>query len=199
MTTGKFSLQWVNDTASGFTRPMTSVRFNLRDPQGGWGLHGPSAGGLACERLHLDQVHIQFRPTTDIRIDEFRAGDDDKKDWRAETQEVYVRCTPGTRHPLLTRSLRQSISQESVREPNHSLTYSAALQVVPYTGLAEEDVWCRTYRPLRDLPVATDLSDCSELQVDLLWPLLQGHVMETAWWNVPDYRILRVICDFSYT
>ena len=86
-----------------------------------------------------------------------------------------------------------------MRDPNHSLTYSASLQVTPYTGLPEEDVWCRTYRPLRDIPVANDLVDCSELQLDLLWPLLQGDPINTVWWAVPDYRMLRVTCDFSYT
>lgn len=202
---GKFSLQWINDRDQAFQLPMGSVRFNLREPLGTGMSTTLGGGGLGGARLHLDQVHIQFRPTTDIALGEFRPGDDDKKDWRAETQALYVRCTPGERYPLLTRMVPSSlpfeerVHQNPSRFASHSLTFSAALNVVPFTGLPDEDVWCRTYRPVRDLPVVAELGSCSEIQLDLLWPLLQGDPAHTTWWTVPDYRILRVICDFSYT
>ena len=192
---GKFALQWVNDASGTYTRPMNTAVFTLRDPVS----TQMGDGGLSCAHLHLDQVHVQFRPTTSIGTGEFRTGDGAQKDWRAETQHLYVRTTPGVRHTLYTDGRPTEPPRNSTgRTPSRSLVYSSALTVTPYTGLAAEDVWCRTYRPVRDLPVLSSVDSLSEIQVDLLWPLLQGDPTAT-WWSVPDYRILRVICEFSYT
>lgn len=194
MTSGKFSLQWVNDSALNYKRSMNTAVFTLRDPMG----HGCHAsGGLTCTHLHLDQVHVHFRPTTQIQANEFLPGDRDDLDYRAETQQLYVRVTPGTRHVLFTDGTPASLTPETGRTVVRSLVYSTALSVGPSTGLTTEDPWVRTYRPVRDLPVLSHVADLSEIQLDLLWPTLHGdpNVASTI---VPDYRILRVIAEFSY-
>jgi hypothetical protein len=196
---GKFSLQWVNHTD--FKRPMCSVRFNLRDA-----LSQTGDGGLTCSRLHLDQVHIQFRPNgeagqpTAIQDSEYRLNDDRSKDWLAETLQLYVRVSPGERHTLYTSGRPvEDVDPSSVPHPQRSLVYSVALGAAHNTGFdLGGDAYCRSYRPLRDLPVLQNVMHLSEIQVDLLWPLLQGDP-SAAWWSVPDYRILRVLCEFSYT
>jgi hypothetical protein len=55
--------------------------------------------------------------------------------------------------------------------------------------------WNRTFRPLREIPLAYDLHMVSELTIELLWPVLQGNDRMMSW-RVPDYRIENVICDF---
>lgn len=191
MTSGKFSLQWVNDNTH--QKSMNTAVFTLRDTLNPY----TGDGGLTCERLHLDQVHIHFRPTTEIGTAEYRTGDNTDLDWRAETQQLYVRLNPGVRYVLYTDGTSNIRTEETGRHTQRSLVYSAALSVGPGTGLSSEDVWVRTYRPVRDLPVLTHVANLSELQVDLLWPLLQGD-SGAAWWSVPDYRILRVIAEFSF-
>lgn len=197
-TNGKFSLQWVNNTD--FTRPMCTARFNLRDA-----LSPHGEGGLTCSRLHLDQVHIHFRPngtSTDpvIQDAEYRPGDDRSKDYLAETLQLYVRLSPGDRHVLYTSGRADTTLSDpsSVPHPQRSLVYSTALTASHNTGFDQGgDAYCRSYRPIRDLPALQHVAHLSELQVDLLWPLLQGDSTNT-WWSVPDYRIYRVICEFSY-
>lgn len=193
----RFSLMWVNDSASNYSRPMSTCRMNLRDAGGD--AAGQSGGGLTCEALYLDQVHIQFRPESNIASTEFMTGDDATKNWRAETAELYARISPGRRSVCYTLGATQPLptsGSESVAvQPRASLVYTTALHVTPHMG-GNEDLYCRTYRPLRDLPVATRLQNVCELTVDLLWPLLQGDPRAAAWF-VPNYRIMRVICDFT--
>lgn len=190
MTSGKFSLQWVNDGT--FKRPMSSCRFNLRDVLSPYGM-----AGLTCRRLHLDQVHIQFRPsklsdgTANIQDDEFRTGDNRNYDWTNETLQLYVRVTPGESFVMYTLPAHSN-------EPERSLVYSAAMSAGYSTSATVPDAYCRTYRPIRDIPVLNHAHLLSELKVDLLWPLLQGDPAKTVWWSVPDYRLLRVTCEFSF-
>lgn len=198
MTSGKFSLQWVNN--GDFTRPMSTARFNLRDSLSP---HGES--GLSCTRLHLDQVHIQFRPskkadgTANIQDTELRSGDSRNYDWTNETLQLYVRLTPGERYVLYTSGVPiQETDPTIISSAPRSLVYSTVLSAGYSTAADTQDAYCRTYRPVRDLPVLRDTTQLTELQVDLLWPLLQGDPEHTVWWSVPDYRILRVICEFSY-
>lgn len=198
MASGKFSLQWVNNTDH--TRPMGSARFNLRDS-----LASQGEGGLTCGRLHLDQVHIHFRPpgtatSPVIADDEFTRGDNRDLEWVNETLQLYVRITPGERYTLYTSPKETPAYQTSdtMPHPQRSLVYSAALSAGYATSGDGDDTFCKTYRPIRDLPVLYHASNLSEIQVDLLWPLLQGDP-SAAWWGVPEYRILRVICEFSYT
>lgn len=174
------SIMWSNNGA--YTRAMTRYGVNLpNDP-------------LDCAKLHLDQVHIIYRPTADISS--FTTGDDNTKTWRAETSQLYVRTTPGDRHTLYavssTNPVNESSASTNVVMP---VTYSSALTVVPDTE-GSEDLWCRTYRPIRDLPVATDVRNCRELIIELLFPLLMAD-HRTTLTQIPDYRIIKVLCEFS--
>lgn len=190
----RFSMMWVNDPAT-HQRPMSTCRMTLRDAGGD--AMGQSHGGLTCSALYLDQVHIRFRPTTEIASGEYTGGDSASRTWRDETTELYVRTSPGRRSVCYTLAAQDPIqpSDGTVTQPRVSLVYTAALHVTPE---ASDTATVRTYRPLRDLPVATYLSNVSELTVDLLWPLLQGQAATTPGsWYVPNYRIDRVICDFT--
>jgi len=185
---------WVNDPST-HQRPMSSCRMVLRDAGGD--AMGQSHGGLTCAALHLDQVLVQFRPTANIAPTEFQANDNSTKTWRDETTELYVRTSPGRRSVCYTVAGTDPLptSGDATVQPRVSLVYTAALHVVPETS---ESTLVRTYRPLRDLPIATYLDNVSELTVDLLWPLLQGKAATTPGsWYVPNYRIERVICDFT--
>lgn len=189
----RFSMMWVNDPIT-HQRPMSTCRMTLRDA-GGDAL-GQSHGGLTCAALHLDQVLVQFRPTTSIAPTEYQANDHATKTWRDETTELYVRTSPGRRSVCYTLAGPDPIqTSDGTVQPRVGLVYTAALHVVPE---ASESTLVRTYRPLRDLPVATLLDNVSELTVDLLWPLLQGNPATTPGsWYVPNYRIERVVCDFT--
>lgn len=174
---------------------MNSVRFSLRDA-----LSEHGEGGLTCDKLYLDQVHIHFRPSTDIANDEYMPGDKKQLDWVDETLQLYVRMSPGTRHTLYTSGIpSMEVDPSVVPHPQRSLVYSAALSASYATSADGDDSYCRTYRPVRDLPVLENVSRLSDLRVDLLWPLLQGDPSGTAWWSVPNYRFYRVICEFSFT
>ena len=172
---------------------MNTVRFNLRDVQG-------MAQGLTCEALHVDQVHIIFVPSNSPALTGlFRSGDGTNVRWRAEAQLVNIRLDPGERYTLATRATNapRTSSDTTVVGAQQSTTYSASLANTPYTGAPQEEFWCRSYRPVRDLPAARHLQGVSELQIDLLWPLLQGNP-DAIHWEIPDYRIDRVVVDFSY-
>ena len=193
----RFAMMWVNDTQSNnHSRPMSSCRMTLRDAGGD--AIGQSPGGLTCRALYLDQVTIQFRPTDEIAANEFMRGDDATKDWHQETLELYVRTSPGRRSVCYTLGGDQPVQlSDGTVKPQVSLVYTAALHCVPDTE-GSGNGRCRTYRPLRDLPIATHLHNVSELTVDLLWPLLQASGTGTSTsWFVPNYRILRVLCDFT--
>lgn len=167
---------------------MNQVRFNVRNVQ-----DGMSEDGLTCESLYIDQIHIIFVPMNDpVLVDKFRDGDSDQLRWRAEMQVVNIRLNPGERYSLQTRDPVVTDTAPAVAH-----MYSASLTQTPYTGAPEEDYWCRTYRPIRDLPAAQNLNRVSDLEVELLWPLLQGDP-SVVWWKIPDYRIFHVLVDFSY-
>lgn len=190
----KFSVMW-NNTPE-YTRNMSSIRVTLRDPLGD-PLDGHSRGGITCDELFLDQVHIKFRPSDDITT--FAPGDAADLYWRTETMELYVATTPGQRFNLYAhraQSMDVDHRDGTVAQPHRSLQYSSALFLSPAIGGDDENYWNRTYRPLRDIPVALDLHMVSEMTIDLLWPILQGDDRAVST-RVPDYRILLVICDFS--
>lgn len=170
-----FTLLWSNNASK--TEKMTSKRMTMRTWSWPW--------GITAKRLHLDQVFIIFRPTTDIGAQEFTAGDDATKSWRAETMQLYVRTDPGHEHPVFSES------------PGYRpLTYSSALTLCPDVE-GSEDYWCRTYRPLRDVPIATGLNGCTEMNIELLFPALFKDPTPESLEQIPDYRILKVICHFS--
>lgn len=189
----RFSLMWVNDPTT-HSRPMSRCRMILRDA-GGDAL-GQSSGGLTCGALYLDQVDVQFRPTADIGSTEFQSGDNATRDWRDETTSLYVRTSPGRRSVCYTLGAQEPLqtSSDGAVIPRTSLIYTTSLHIVPEASTSE---LVRTYRPLRDLPIATQLTNVSDLTVDLLWPLLQGKSVGPGEWFVPDYRLDRVLCDFT--
>lgn len=188
----RFSLQWVNDPIT-HQRPMSNCRMVLRDAGGD--AIGQSPGGLTCGSLFLDQVLIEFRPSTEIQAGEYQTGDDSARDWMAPTTELYVRTSPGRRSVAYTVGAQEAIQTPAgAVQPKSQLIYTAALSLVP--DLTPVNGPIRVYRPLRDLPVATHLQHVSEITVDLLWPLLQSDPVHHPTWFVPNYRIARVLCDF---
>ena len=188
----RFSIQWVND-ASTHQRPMSTCRVTLRDA-GGDGL-GQSTGGLTCGALYLDQVTVEMRPVADIGPTEFQEGDDATRDWWGPTTELYVRTSPGRRSVgYVLGATDPVLTTDGTVQPRASLVYTTALGLTP-DGWGTTHV--RTFRPLRDLPIATHLYNVSEVTVDLLWPLLQADKVHHPTWYVPNYRIARVLCDFT--
>lgn len=188
----RFSLQWVNDPTT-HLRPMSSCRVTLRDAGGD--AVGQSTGGLTCGALYLDQVIVELRPVADIGPTEYQDGDDSARDWWGPTAELYVRTSPGRRSVCYTLGADEHIqSVDGVVQPRAQLVYTAALSVVADGSVNAHQ---RTFRPLRDLPVATQLQNVSEITVDLLWPLLQADRTHHPTWYVPNYRIARVLCDFT--
>jgi hypothetical protein len=186
--TGKFALQWIQSTAPVRTQSMNAVRFNIREIQ------HPGGQGLTCEGLHLDLLHIWFVPNAQIPA--FEGSDSVDKTWRAETKVVNVALSPGERHSLLTRN-KITTEDATVSHPTAHQQYSVTMHDTAYTGGVNEDYWCRTYAPTRDSPAARDLRHVTEIQIELLWPLLQGDVA-AAFPSVPNYRLERVLAEFSY-
>ena len=190
---------WSNN--ANHTRSMSRHHVTLRGLGSGGGAVG-CGGGLTARHLHLDQVHIIFRPNADIGPTEFIAGDDNTKTWRAETAHLFVRTMPGEQHLLFSSgtsqdgvSLQGEISSphHTHRDPARSLVYSAALSLVPDVE-GNEDYWCRTYRPVRDIPLANYVMNVSEMTIELMFPLL---LHDSPFIEVPNYRILKVLCEFS--
>lgn len=188
--TGKFALQWIQQDPTR-NRSMNTVRFNVREIQCAGGQ------GLTCEGLHLDRLLVWYIPNDNAKlVGLFQGADTNLKTWRAETKIVNVCVTPGERYTLLTRS-KTSDDGATVTHPTTHLTYSGSLHETPYTGGLTEDYWCRTYTASRDSPVARNLNQVTELQLDLLWPLLQGDA-DAPFPFVPEYRLERVLAEFSY-
>jgi hypothetical protein len=156
---------------------------------------GQSHGGLTCSALYLDQVVVQFRAASSIGPSEYDPTDNNTRTWKDETTELYVRTSPGRRSVCYTQAGTDPIQPaDATVQPRVSLVYTAALHATPTSDTS----LVRTYRPLRDLPIATYLQNASEITVDLLWPLLQGRSPTTPGsWFVPNYRIERVVCDFT--
>lgn len=192
----RFSVQWVNHPTL-HNEPMSTCRTLLRDAGGD--AIGQSPGGLTCGSLFLDQVIVELRPVADIAPSEFKPGDDATRDWWGPTTELYVRTTPGRRSVSYVHGGDESLthlgrSEGTLAAPRANLVYTAALHLVQDTyGTVHQ----RTFRPLRDLPVATHLQNVSEITIDLLWPLLQADKTHHPTWYVPDYRINRVLCEFT--
>ena len=189
----RFSLMWVNDPET-HQRPMCTCRMTLRDAGGD--AIGQSPGGLTCGSLFLDQVVVEFRPTGDITASEYQTGDSATRDWLGPTGELYVRTSPGRRSVCYTLGASDTMqSPDGCVQPRVSLVYTTALSLSPDANTPGSNH--RVYRPLRDLPIATHLQNVSELTVDLLWPLLQSDRSSHPSWFVPNYRITRVLCDFT--
>lgn len=180
--TQKFSVLWSNNDT--YTRPMSIQTLTLRK-------------GLTCRHLHLDQVTVLFRPSADIGSTEFQMGDNADLPWRVETAQLMVRIRPGVEHLLYTANSDVPLNEVIIKQPTQSLTYSSSLSLVPNVeGL--EDYWQRSYRPVRDCPVSNDLNATSQLEIQLLFPYLFTNISgPLTYTTVPDYRILKVYCEFS--
>lgn len=194
----KFGVIWSNNST--FTRPMSKHTFRLRE------LGMPS---FTNATVHVDQVTILFRPTTGdgaISASEYVAPDTADYPWHVETDHLMLRCQPGVRHVLYVGDDPNHGNSASQRADDHGMdarpvqrvcTYSSALSTTP-NHVEDESYWCRTYRPIRDLPVlcpdmATDLS---EWTLELFFPMILGD-SRTKGSQVPDYRIHKVYCEFS--
>lgn len=188
----RFSLLWINDPST-HQRPMSTCRMVLRDAGGD--AVGQSPGGLTCGSLFLDQVIVELRAVADIAPSEYQNGDTNAVDWWGPTTELYVRTTPGRRSVCYTLGADEPVqSTDGTVQPRASMIYTTPLTVVTdASGYGHQ----RTYRPLRDLPIATHLQNVSEITVDLLWPLLESDRTSHPIWYVPNYRIDRVLCDFT--
>lgn len=187
----KFSLMWSNNATH--TRGMTHYRATLRDVMQ---IHRSQQlladGRLAC--LHLDQVQIVFRPSADIEPGEFIAGDTLDKTWRVETYQLMVRTHPGVCHTLYVTAPTDEVNT-TAKQPLKAVHYSASLSLVPNVE-GNEDYWVRTYRPIRDMPVAYQVDQMNDIEIELFFPLLMGDKSAPSD-RVPDYRILKVYCEFS--
>jgi hypothetical protein len=146
---------------------------------------------LSCDELFLDQVYILFKPSSTIPLTTFQDGDGIDKTWRAETRELAVRVRPGMTYQLYSRA--DTLPEQSAQA---TLEYSTILEPVP-TGQAPEELWCRTYQPLRDVPVARGYHSVGQITLELLWPCLEAD-NRTTFTHVPDYRIEKVICNLSW-
>lgn len=188
---GKFSIQWVNDP-SDHKRNMTRHTVMLR--RGHTTHHG--FAGMTCKELYLDQVYIVFRPTSQITANEFVAPDANTYNWHTETDQLLVSIDPGFKFPLYSVGSNTEDHVNTAYNPLAISSYSASLSVTP-TPEGPEGYWCRTYRPIRDNPVAIHLKDISQLDIELLFPLLLDNSINPTLRQVPNYRILRVLCEFS--
>lgn len=180
---------WCNN-ADGSRTGMNARTVTLRDGLG----YLARCGGLRAQSLHLDQVHIWFRPSASIPTAQFTYGDSTAKSWRVETAQLLVRVKPGEQFTFYV--VEPGDDDRTSSQPERSLTYSSALSLTPDVE-GTEDYWVRTYRPIRDIPVARKLDGVSELDIELLWPLLFQSGVTGVPNTVPDYRILRVILEFS--
>jgi len=184
---------WSNNTT--YTRKgMSKQTVTLRDALGGSSVN---VNGLTGRALHLDQVHIWFRPSATITSTEFVKGDSTDYNWRVETYQLLVRVTPGQRFTYYCiESGTDGGDTQTSRRPERNVQYSTAMSVTPDVEGAE-DYWCRTYRPVRDMPVTTDLNEVSQLTIELIFPMLFQAIGDTSQTSIPDYRVLRVVCEFS--
>lgn len=187
----QFSVMWQNNPPH-FNRPMSSHTFRLRD------LGLPMYDGVT---VHVDQITVIFRPIAGVGAigdHEYVAPDSKDYAWHTETDQLLLRCTPGKRHHLYVGDdpAVASGTDGTDRQPTQRVAaYSAALAVIPHSA-QDESYWVRTYRPIRDLPVVQDTSQLTEWRLELVFPFLLGD-REVLGTSVPDYRIHKVLCEFS--
>lgn len=168
--TGKFSFLWTNNSA-GDEKMLNKV---LKLP----------AGTLSCKQLFVDRITIVMKPTESIT--RFDYPDHPNASWRAETFNLFVRlnATSSQNNPIYV--FRQGSTQNY---PSQISNYSASF-VIDSDVEGDHDRWCLMYKPVRDYPIATSLSQQAEFDLSLFFPL---HGL-----NLPDYRIDSVMVEFSY-
>lgn len=108
-----------------------------------------------------------------------------------------VRIRPGVEHLLYAVNADTASTDMFIKQPAQSLIYSSSMCLAPNVE-GVEDYWQRTYRPVRDLPVSNNLNEVTEIDIQLLFPLLFTNTSGTMkYTQVPNYRILKVYCEFS--
>lgn len=197
----RFSVMWINSPTSPWDRCMSKHSFPIRDL-----LPLPRDNPLETWDIYLDQVHIILNPlaalvAADATVGDpftFAANDRADLDFRAETYQLMVRFEPnGERNVLYTEAATDPNRSDRVQSLVVPLVYSASLFLHGSVDAGEQNN--RVYRPVRDLPIAQNVSahyGTGPLTVELLWPILVANQPEIITY-LPDYRVLRVICDFS--
>lgn len=188
---GKFSIQWINDPTD-HRRNMSQHTVMLR--RGHSTHHGYP--GMSCKELYLDQVYIVFRPVNQIGAGEFVAPDNNTYHFHVETDQLLVNTDPGFKYPLYSVGGDTADHVNTSYNPVSLASYSCAMTVTP-NAEGTEDYWCRTYRPVRDMPIAANIHDVNQINIELLFPLLLGNGNNPSIRQVPNYRIMRVLCEFS--
>lgn len=197
----RFSVMWINTPDTPWDRSMSKHAFPIRDL-----LPLPRDNPLECWDIYLDQVHLILNPLETLTAAaadpgnpfQFATNDRNDLDFRVETYQLMVRFEPnGERNVLYTEAATDSNRADQVRSVVVPLVYSASLFL--HGSVDAGDKYNRVYRPIRDLPIAQNVSPylCGgPLTLELLWPILAANPSNVLTY-LPDYRILRVICDFS--
>jgi hypothetical protein len=196
----RFSVMWMNIPHAPWNRTMSQHSFPIRDLL-------PLARDHPLETwdVYLDQVHLILNPPNivnaainDLTLPALASGDALNLDFRSETYQLMVRFEPnGERNVLYTEAALDPNRTDRVASMIVPLVYSSSLFLTP--SVDSGDQYNRVYRPIRDLPIAQNLSasfNSGPLTVELLWPILVANspgILQA----IPNYRILRVICDFS--
>lgn len=195
----RFTVMWINPS-SPWNRRMSRHSFPLRD----W--LPPSKHPYELWDVYLDQVHLILNPVDNLTAAaadptsgfSWQKGDDANYDYRVETYQLLVRFDPnGERFMLYAEPAVDPTREESARSVVNPVQYSSSLFLHPGTDLGDKHN--RVYRPIRDLPIAQNVAPfqtTNPLSIELLWPVLLAND-PTVPTTIPDYRILRVMCDFS--
>lgn len=197
----RFAVMWINPTAP-WNREMSRHTFPLRDWLPPSGRENP----FETWDIYLDQVHLILNPV-DALVEAaadpasgfgWKTGDSADYDYRVETYHLLVRFDPaGQRHLLYAEPATDPTREDGVRSVVVPVQYSGSLFLHP--GVDSGDKHNRVYRPVRDLPVAENVAPYQfgeSLTVELIWPVLLANASNVPT-KIPDYRVLRVMCDFS--
>lgn len=201
VTNHRFSVMWINHPVT-WDREMSRHVFPIRD----W---LPAAREHPYETwdIYLDQVHVILNPVealTEADADPansfaYEMGDSADYDFRVETYQLLVRFDPnGERHVLYTESAADPNTNDRVGQVVTPTYYSSSLTL---QNVDAGEKYNRVYRPVRpDLPIARNVAPYhfgSPLTLELGWPILMANTAANILSYVPNYRILRVLCDFS--
>jgi hypothetical protein len=192
---------WMNHPVT-WDREMSKHTFPVRD----W-LPASRDNPYESWDIYLDQVHLILNPLEELIAADadpanpfvYTAGDSALYDFRVETYQLLVRFDPnGERHVMYTESVEDPNTSERVDNVITPVVYSSSMTL--QTAVDAGEKYNRIYRPVRpDQPIAQNVASYhfgSPLSVELLFPILFAN--ETGILSyVPNYRILRVLCDFS--
>lgn len=197
----RFSVMWMNHPVT-WDREMSKHTFPIRD----W-LPVSRENPYESWDIYLDQVHIILNPVDTLKEADadpanpftYVTGDSDAYDFRVETYQLLVGFDPnGERHRMYTESAVDPNVSEQVDNVIVPVVYSSSMTL--HTAVDAGDKNNRIYRPVRpDQPIAQNVASyhfASPLSVELMWPILYANQSGILSY-VPNYRILRVLCDFS--